>query len=171
MKYIKNNCTRNDIVFTPPTLAGQIIAHFKPNGIILDPSAGDKAFYNHFKNYSHTYDWCEISRAKDFYSYEKKVKWCITNPPWSQFRRFLNHAMSISTNVVFLAPVNHFFTKARLRDMRENGFEFKEILYCDTPKNFPQTGFALGAVHIAKTSMNSTSNLGCKFNYLETIKK
>jgi hypothetical protein len=171
MKYIKNNCTRNDVVFTPPSLAGRIIAHFKPNGFILDPSAGNNAFYNHFKKYSQNYDWCEISKGKDFYLYNRKVDYIITNLPWSQFRKFLNHAMSISTNVIFLSPVNHFFTKARLRDMKEKGFEFKEILYVDSPKNFPSTGFALGAVHIAKTSMNITTNQGCKFNYLETSKK
>ncbi len=171
MKFIKNNCTRNDVVFTPPALAGRIIAHFKPNGFILDPSAGDNAFYKHFKKYSHTYDWCEISKGRDFYSYEKKVDYIITNLPWSQFRRFLNHAMNLSTNVIFIAPVNHFFTKARLRDMREKGFEFKEILYIETPKNFPQTGFALGAVHIAKTSTNNTTSQECKFNYLEESKQ
>jgi hypothetical protein len=58
--------------------------------------------------------------------------------------------MLISTNIVFLITVNHIFTKARLRDIEEAGFCVKEILLIDTPKNFPQSGFQLGAIYLAK---------------------
>jgi hypothetical protein len=32
----------------------------------------------------------------------QKVDWIITNPPWSQMRRFLQQAMSVADHVVFL---------------------------------------------------------------------
>lgn len=59
--------------------------------------------------------------------------------------------MELANDVVFLSLVNAFFMKARLRDIEEFGFRFKEILFVDTPpKPFPQFGIQLGCVHIKK---------------------
>lgn len=53
--------------------------------------------------------------------------------------------------MVFLCLVNAFFMKARMRDMEKEGFGMKEILFVPIPpKPWPQTGFALGAVHIQR---------------------
>lgn len=72
-------------------------------------------------------------------------------PPWLKLRAFLRHGMDKAENVVFLCLVNAFFMKARMRDMEEAGFGMKEILFVPTPpKPWPQTGFALGAVHIQR---------------------
>lgn len=38
--------TPKDVVYTPPRLAGDMVAHFRPQGVCLDPCAGDGAFYN-----------------------------------------------------------------------------------------------------------------------------
>lgn len=35
----------NDVVFTPDWLAKEIIEHFAPVGVCLDPCKGDGAFY------------------------------------------------------------------------------------------------------------------------------
>ncbi len=75
--------------------------------------------------------------------------------------------MSISENVVFLLTINHVWTKARLRDIREAGFGIREIVFVDTPASFPQSGFQLGAVHVARgwegaiTLTDLTSHGGC----------
>jgi hypothetical protein len=58
--------------------------------------------------------------------------------------------MECADNVVFLATINHFFTKARLRDINEKGFYIQAIGLCDTPAEFPPSGFQLGAVHIGR---------------------
>ena len=42
------------------------------------------------------------------------MDWIITNPPWSQIRRFLQHALSLADHVVFLFTINHLWTRARL---------------------------------------------------------
>lgn len=101
--------------------------------------------------------WCEIQAGRDFFVWTEKVDWIITNPPWSQIRAFLQHAMKVADNVVFLLTINHVWTKARLRDVREAGFGLREIVLVDMPASFPQSGFQLGAVHISRGWRGSIS--------------
>ncbi len=138
------NKPSQDIVYTPEALAIDIINHYAPTGLVLDPSMGDGAFYNNFPGPS---DWCEIERGKDFFDHTDKCDWIITNPPWSMMRRFLQHSMSLTDNIVFLTSINHYATKARIRDMLSANFGIKEFYCFDTPKSFPQSGFQLAAVH------------------------
>jgi hypothetical protein len=74
----------------------------------------------------------------------------LINPPWSQIRSFLQHAISLSDNVVFLLAINHVWTKARLRDIRAAGFGLREIVLVDTPARFLKSGFQMGAVHVVR---------------------
>ncbi len=136
----------NDKIYTPPWLAKVIIDHFNPVGRILEPCKGSGAFTDILQC-----DWCEIDEGLDFFTAEGRYDWIVTNPPWSKFRAFLNKSMEIADNIVFLSLVNAFWMKARLRDVKQNGFAIKEILLVKTPeKPWPQTGFALGATHIQR---------------------
>ena len=144
----------NDKVWTPDALAVQIVSHFAPTGRILEPCRGAGAFVRAMPNC----DWCEIDDGRDFLKWTERVDWVVTNPPWSQFRAFLNHSMQVSDNVVFLSLVNAFFMRARLDDMRRAGFGIVEILMLPTPvKPWPQTGFQLGATHIRLGHVKSTT--------------
>ena len=136
----------NDEVYTPIELCNWIIDYFKPKGKILEPCYGTGNFY---QNKVFT-AWNEIKMDSDFFENKDKYNWIITNPPYSQFRAFLNHSMELADNIVFLTSVNHFWLKARIRDMKEKNFWFKEIIVIDTPKTFPQSGFQIGIVHIQK---------------------
>jgi len=135
----------NDIVMTPEWLAKALINHFKPTGKILEPCKGNGAFSNNM-----ICDWCEITEGKDFFEYNTKVDWIITNPPWSKIRSFLQHSMKVSDNICFLFTINHLWTKARLRDIKQSGFNIKEICLFDTPKEFPQMGFQIGMVYLKR---------------------
>ena len=139
------NKPEQDIVYTPRDLALDIIQHYNPSGLILDPSCGNGAFYDQFPGDNN--DWCEVDRGRDFLNHTRKCDWIITNPPWSMMRKFLIHAMTLADNIVYLTSINHYTTKARLRDMRQAGFGIKEFYCFDTPKCFPQSGFQLAAVH------------------------
>jgi hypothetical protein len=144
----------NDKVYTPPTLAKQIVDHFGPSGIVMEPCAGpfDTQAFVAAMSYLDP-DWFEIDEGFDFLKTEldQRYHWIITNPPWSQLRAFLKKSMELADNVVFLCLVNAFFMKARQEDMRKAGFSMKEILFVPTPpKPWPQTGFSLGAVHIQR---------------------
>ncbi len=140
------NYKSNDEVMTPDYLAKRVVEYFRPRGKILEPCSGDGAFLKYFPNA----EWCEINKGKDFFDFNEKVRWIITNPPWSKIRDFLKHSMEISENVVFLMTINHLWTKARLRDIKEAGFGVRKIIMFDTPKEFPQSGFQLGAIQLKK---------------------
>jgi len=143
----------NDRVYTPPELAYRIVGHFKPSGICLEPCSGKGAFCEALQgrigvSFIHE---CEIDDDIDFFGFNTKVDWIVTNPPWSQFRQFLKHSMELSDNIVFLSLMNAWFMKARVRDMKQAGFGLKEALFLETPpKPWPQTGFQLAAVHIQR---------------------
>jgi hypothetical protein len=140
------NTPEKDLVMTPEWLAKEIIEHFNPSGVILDPSRGTGAFYHNFPGDNN--QWCELGEGVDFLTYNSKVDWIITNPPWSKMQQFLAHGMEIADNIVYLTTINHYTTKRRIRDMRENNFMIKEIYCIPTPsKPWPQLGFQLGAIH------------------------
>ncbi|MDE1170819.1 MAG: hypothetical protein PW734_06365 [Verrucomicrobium sp.] len=134
----------NDVVQTPRPLAKLLVDHFRPAGRVLEPCRGEGHIYDLLPPGS---PWCEILEGRDFLDWTERVDWVFTNPPWSRIREFLLHGMQVADDIVFLMTVNHAWTKARVRDVRENGFGFKELCMVDMPASFPQSGFQLGAVH------------------------
>lgn len=146
------NTPDKDIVYTPIDLASDIIAHYNPQGRILDPCCGDGAFSNQIPGCL----WCEIEQGRNFLDWTDKVDWIISNPPWSKMREFLEHGMRVADNIVYLTSINHYTTKRRIRDMRAAGFAIKEFYCIPTPKCFPQSGFQLAAVH---TQRGYTGNI------------
>lgn len=147
----QGNDAASDMVFTPNELAANVIHHFKAemNGVVLDPCRGDGAFFGQFPKHLDR-RWCEITQGRDFMKWQSPVDWLITNPPWSKFRPFLNHSMSISDNIVLLCALTHFTTKARVSDIHNAGFGMKTVLYVPTPVNWPPSGFQMAAVHIRR---------------------
>jgi len=135
----------NDKVYTPDYLAKYIVEHFIPTGKIVEPCSGDGVFLKYMKG-----DWYEIDKGKDFFDCKDTYDWAITNPPFSQMRQFLKHLYKLKVkNIVFLCPTNHIIgMKARNRDMLESGYKIKEIIFIDTPKEFPQSGFQWSINHI-----------------------
>jgi hypothetical protein len=143
----------DDCIFTPDSLAIDIVSHFASRiyGTILEPSAGDGAFVRAFQSCGFTCESLELKRGQDFFDYKQKVDWIITNPPWSKMRAFLKQAYLLADNIIFLVSVNHVIAlRARLRDMENAGFGISEIVLCDTPKDWPQSGFQLGASYIKR---------------------
>lgn len=144
------NQPHQDVVYTPTYLAADIVSHFQPSGTILDPSRGNGAFYDVYP-YTCTKFYCEISEGSDFFDFNSRVDWIITNPPWSKMREFIKHGMAVADNIVYLCTINHFTTRARLRDLRENGFGLKEFYGVNNPPApWPQSGFQLVAAHLQK---------------------
>lgn len=147
MKYQPNrNYKSDDIVMTPPDLAYRLVKHFNPQGKGLEPCSGTGNILRFLPNA----DWCEITKGRNFFDYDEKVDYIFTNPPWSKIKDFLTHSLEIANDIYFLLTINHIWTKARLREIFQNGFGIKEIRLIDTPKEFPQSGFQLGMVHIQK---------------------
>lgn len=140
------NYVSNDDIQTPLALAGLLVAHFRPSGRVLEPCAGEGNFLRHLPGA----EWCEIKQGRDFFEWQEPVDWIITNPPWSRIREFMHHGFEIAENVALLMTVNHVWTKARLRDMKNSGFSIRRFVLLDTPDSFPQSGFQLGMIHFQK---------------------
>ena len=157
MKYQPNrNYESNDKVMTPRYLASQLVQYFKP-------CVGSGNIYDFLEDA----DWCEIDKGRDFYNYNHQVDYIFTNPPWSDIENFLIKSLAIAKkDVYFLCTINHLWTKSRQKIIKENGFYIKEILCFDTPKEFPQSGFQCGMIHLKKGKGKI-----CKINYLRTTEE
>lgn len=132
---------KNDKIYTPLEVAKRIIDIFQPTGKVLDAFKGKGAFYDQYPN-SVEKDWCEIDDGRDFFDYEEKVDWIITNPPYSILDEVLEHSFKIADNVVYLVPISKIFTSLkRIRSILNFG-NIKEIHVisaskCGFPFGFP----------------------------------
>lgn len=79
---------------------------FPISGNVLEPCKGEGAFMKYLPQNT---DWCEITEGRNFYDYNKKVDWIVTNPPYSDFNRFLKHSFELADNVVLLVPIAKLF--------------------------------------------------------------
>lgn len=157
MSYVKPNKTKkstsNDVVMTKEETAKLIINYFsnqyKSTDTFLDPCSGMGAFY---KNYpSENKYMCEIMLNIDFFTFDKKVDWIITNPPFSIFDEFLLHSFKISDNVVFFCPLNKVFKSKKIDNSIKQYGGIKEIVHLGTggQHGFP-FGFPVGCIHYKK---------------------
>jgi hypothetical protein len=96
----------NDVVFTPDWLAKKICSMFPVSGKVLEPCKGEGAFLKYLPENT---KWCEISEGVNFYDFNEKVDWIVTNPPYSDYNRFLDLCFEISDNIVLLVPVAKMF--------------------------------------------------------------
>jgi len=100
------NMNPNDVVFTPDLLAKQICEMFPIRGKVLEPCKGEGAFLRYLPEGT---EWCEIADGRNFYDYTQQVDWIVTNPPYSDFNRFLEHSFSLAENIVLLLPLAKLF--------------------------------------------------------------
>lgn len=147
----EKNAPALDLVMTPINVAQMIVDYFKPRGKCLDPAMGAGAFYVAMCYHVKFVAWCEVTKGRDFFDSAEHYDWIITNPPWSKLRGFLVHAMMTADNVVFLATMVHFVTRARMRDIRGCGFGMRTALLLDQPPlPWPSSGFQLVAMHLER---------------------
>jgi hypothetical protein len=162
----KINQPENDVVMTPPILAGMLVDYLKPTGKLLDPCRGEGAFYDHLSRYSDDVAFCEISEGRDYMAYTDPVDWVITNPPWSKMVPFMEKSFELSNNVALLATVTNFVTRSRLALISKWGFGLTEFIMCPTPRAWTQTGFQVAMAVFRKGYPNVTT-----WTYLPDIKR
>ena len=140
--------TPNDDVMTSTSSAKFIIDYFKPTGKILEPCMGTGSFYNQLNGDK---DWCEIKKNKDFFEYDKKVDWIITNPPFSIYDNFLLKSFELADNVVFFCPLVKAFKGKKLDEKINEYGGLKEIVHMGSggKHNFP-FGFSVGCLHYVR---------------------
>ena len=144
-KMKSSKCVANDIVMTDRNKARQIVQYFQPAGTCLDPCAGTNAF---FDNLPEPRFRCEIAEGIDFFDYSDPVDWIITNPPYSIYDAFLQHAFNLAANIVFLVPISKAFKSDKIERMVDAYGGLREIVYMGTGRQngFP-FGFPVGCLH------------------------
>jgi hypothetical protein len=127
--FVKPNKTgkqnQTDKIMTREDVAIKIIKYFNPSGLILEPCRGSGSFYNNIQGKK---DWCEIDEKRDFFDYDKKIDWIITNPPYSIYDKFLLKAFEVSNNIVFLVPLAKAFKSQKIEEAISNYGGLKEIV-------------------------------------------
>jgi len=111
---------------TPENIAIKIIEYFKPSGMILEPAKGSGNFYNNFKGKK---DWCEIDEGRDFFEYNVKVDWIITNPPYSIYDEFLIKSFEVADNIVLLVPLAKAFKSQKIDNEIQKYGGLKEVVF------------------------------------------
>ena len=92
-----------------------------------------------------------LSMFADFFAWKKPIDSIVTNPPWSLMHDFVEHALTLAPHVAFLTAVNHFWTKSRVKTVREAGFGYRQLLLIAChPEGFIEMGFQLGVMHLQK---------------------
>lgn len=152
---------KNDLIYTPLNIAKQIIDLYQPSGIILDAFMGNGAFYNQYPD-NVDKDWCEINNGRDFFDYNNKVDWIITNPPYSIFDQVLEHSFKIADNIVYLVPFSKVFSSmGRIRKIFEFGGIVSIHILSASKCGFP-FGFPCAAIYFKRNYKDKTLILELK---------
>ena len=137
----------NDDIMTPPVIAKQIIKKFDIKGKVLDAFRGEGAFYNQLEGDK---NWCEIKEGRDFFEYNEKVDWIISNPPYSIFDEVLIHSFEISDNIVYLVPLSKVVSSfRRIRAIKQYGGVPYIFIISASKCGFP-FGFPACAIHMKR---------------------
>lgn len=140
--------TRSDVVYTPSWVAKDMVEHFQPNGVILDPCKGRGVFLDYLPSDAM---WCEISEGRDFFQWTSPVNWVISNPPYSLTRPWLRHSYKVAENIAYLVPYRNITSGyGLLAEMREYGWMKHVRVYGTGGKlGFPM-GNAIVAIHVQR---------------------
>ena len=131
MSSIKNRENPNDKIYTPPKVVDLMIefSGYKHGDHVLEPAKGLGAIYDKLKSPK---EYCEIEEDKDYFNYDKKVEWVITNPPYSLIDAFLKHTYTLCNKFCFLIGCEKL-------DNEPDNIIFKSVnlgnkcLYCNHP--------------------------------------
>lgn len=157
----------NDMIYTPSALAKKLISFIpiNENDILLDGFKGSGAFYNNFPDKNKKF-WCEIEEGKDFFSYNKKVNWSISNPPFSMITKIIKKSSVICEDgFAYIFPLMS-FNYSRLKLIEESGFYIYKFILFQNPKEW-EIGFPHAFIIFTKEKNNSI--ILC--DKIETIQK
>lgn len=127
----------NDVIYTPLSLAIDCISCVPINrsDTILDPFLGGGVFFDNYPE-NNIKDWCEIEKGKDFFEYEKRVDWIISNPPFSKMNEVLNKCAELSIKGFGLIMLSTALTIPRIERMKSKGFIISRIMYFNVKEWF-----------------------------------
>ena len=126
----------NDIIYTPKSVAITMIklCKIKKDSKVLDPSKGGGVFYDNLPT-NCIKDYCEITENKDFYEYNENVDIIIGNPPFSQWKKWLEHTVKLNPKkICYIMGVLN-ITPKRIDFLKKHGY-FLSKFHITTVKNW-----------------------------------
>lgn len=148
-----------DLYYTPNALARQLISiiPLKKGQTVLDPAKGYGAFFNNYPEGVKA-SWCEISEGLCFYKNKESYDWLVTNPPFSNLKKWLIKSCKISrVGFAYVIP-SHGLTENRIRACAEFGFNITNLIYFKNPPSWG-LGFQMVWVVWQKTKAGNIKTL------------
>lgn len=100
------------------------------NKSVLDVGSGDNMiWYNNLD--CKEKDWVEIDKGKDLFDYNKKVDWCVGNPPYRILWEVIDKCLDITNEgIAFLVAIDGInrLTPKRLQYLKNKGFYLNKII-------------------------------------------
>jgi hypothetical protein len=132
---------------TPETLCKELIKYvpYQEGDILFEPFKGEGNFYRNFPTNT-TNVWTELEEGKCYTSYQGKIDWVITNPPFrlevngkreNSFIKLLNYfADRTDKGICFLANYNCWgaMTPKRMKELKEKGWYLQKAIVCNVKK-------------------------------------
>ena len=165
MNSIKNRQKPNDKIYTPPKIVDIMLdfCGYEKGDLVLEPAKGLGAIYDKLSEPKH---YCEIDENLDYFDYDNKVDWVITNPPYSILDSFLKHTYTLCNKFCFLIGM-YSLTPKRIEVMHQSGFYITKMLLTKIPSWF-QRSYIIVCEKLDKEPSNiifKSINLGNKCLY------
>ena len=141
-----------DIYYTPNALARELISitPLHAGQSVLDPAKGTGSFYNNYPTDLRETSSAEITEGSDFFAITNKYDWLVTNPPFSNFKKWLIHSCSLAkVGFAYILPC-HGLTEHRIRACADLGFNITSITFFKNPTEW-NLGFQMAWVIWEKT--------------------
>lgn len=133
----------NDDIYTPVEVAKKIISWLpiSDKDVLYDPFRGTGVFYDNFPQQNKKC-WSEIKEGEDFFDFNTKIDWIISNPPYSKYTEVMQHSYELAENIVYLIPLNKVVSSwGRIKDLQQYGGIYKIWIMpagkCGFPFGFP----------------------------------
>jgi len=136
---IKHREKSNDEFYTPKDLAKLCVKQMTINkgDVWLESAYGTGNFFSQFPNNT-------INKfTKDFFSWNEKVDFCVTNPPYSKLDEWFTKTCEISTKGFGLLIGWNNLTARRIEMCNKQGFGISKILMFKVFKWFGMSCFVI----------------------------
>ena len=136
---IKHREIPNDEFYTPELLSHYLVGQVETRGgdTVLDAAYGGGSFYKNYPRY------IVKKQTKDFYSWKENVDWIITNPPYSDLEKWLEHSCVVcKKGFAYLLGINN-LTPRRIKICEDAGFGITSIHLCKVFKWFGISAFII----------------------------
>ncbi len=130
--FVSSKERKNDIIYTPKAFVDKALKTipFVVDDKVLDPFYGKGVWYDNYPEFVKK-DFTEIQPPyqKDFFEYEDKVDWCVSNPPFSKLNEVLDHTLKISQKGFAYVMASHNITVKRMQKIKDAGFGLTGFAY------------------------------------------